>query len=79
MEADEAGTMNALKSGRDELINPPVALHNGRIVKLMGDGALTRNLTAGVASAAKFGTREQARLATLPARDTRKLRRSKHP
>ncbi len=40
MEADEAGTLAALKSHRDELINPAVAEYNGRIVKLMGDGAL---------------------------------------
>jgi TolB-like protein/class 3 adenylate cyclase len=40
MEADEAGTLAALKSHRKELIDSKVAEHNGRIVKLMGDGAL---------------------------------------
>ncbi|MBE9554197.1 MAG: tetratricopeptide repeat protein [Proteobacteria bacterium] len=40
MEADEAGTLAALKSHRKNLIDPKIAEHNGRIVKLMGDGAL---------------------------------------
>jgi TolB-like protein/class 3 adenylate cyclase/Tfp pilus assembly protein PilF len=40
MEADEAGTLAALKAHREELIDPGVAEHHGRIVKLMGDGAL---------------------------------------
>ncbi len=41
METDEAGTLAALKAHRAELIDPTVAAHNGRMVKLMGDGALT--------------------------------------
>ena len=40
MEADEAGTLAALKSHREDLIDPEIAEHYGRIVKLMGDGAL---------------------------------------
>ena len=40
MGEDEAGTLAALKARRDELIVPKVAEHNGRIVKLMGDGML---------------------------------------
>ncbi len=40
MEADEAGTLAALKSCRAEIIEPAVAGHGGRIVKLMGDGVL---------------------------------------
>ncbi len=40
MEADEVGTLAALKSHRDELIDPTIAEHHGHIVKLMGDGAL---------------------------------------
>ncbi len=40
MGEDEAGTLAALKAHRDELIVPKVAEHNGRIVKLMGDGML---------------------------------------
>ncbi len=40
MGADEAGTLAQLKNQRAELIDPTVAAHDGRIVKLMGDGML---------------------------------------
>ena len=40
MEMDEAGTLAALKAHRGECIDPLIAKHGGRIVKLMGDGAL---------------------------------------
>ncbi len=37
---DEAGTLEALRAHREKLIEPKVAEHEGRIVKLMGDGLL---------------------------------------
>jgi TolB-like protein/class 3 adenylate cyclase/cytochrome c-type biogenesis protein CcmH/NrfG len=37
---DEAGTLARLKAHRKELIEPLLAEHHGRIVKLMGDGVL---------------------------------------
>ena len=40
MAADEGGTLAALTTCRRELIDPMIAKHGGRIVKLMGDGAL---------------------------------------
>ncbi len=40
MGADEAGTLSALKAHRTDFIDPAIASHHGRIVKLMGDGAL---------------------------------------
>jgi TolB-like protein/class 3 adenylate cyclase/tetratricopeptide (TPR) repeat protein len=40
MEADEAGTIARLTSIRAELIDPAIAKHHGRIVKLLGDGVL---------------------------------------
>ena len=40
MERDEEGTLAALKALRSELIDPAIAEHKGRIVKLMGDGML---------------------------------------
>jgi len=40
MAEDEAGTLAALKQHRRTLIDPAIARHNGRMVKLMGDGAL---------------------------------------
>jgi adenylate cyclase len=40
MEADEAGTLAALKRHRETIFDPAVAAHNGRIVKLIGDGVI---------------------------------------
>jgi adenylate cyclase len=40
MGADEAGTLAALKRHRETTFNPAVAAHNGRIVKLIGDGTI---------------------------------------
>jgi class 3 adenylate cyclase len=40
VEHDEAGTLSALKVLRREVIDPLLAEPQGRIVKLMGDGAL---------------------------------------
>ena len=40
MEADEAGTLEQLKSNRSRVFDPCVAAHGGRVVKLMGDGSL---------------------------------------
>jgi len=38
IERDETGTLARLKALRQELIEPILAGHGGRIVKLMGDG-----------------------------------------
>ncbi|MDH3688151.1 MAG: tetratricopeptide repeat protein [Gammaproteobacteria bacterium] len=40
MGEDESGTLARLKAHREELIDPTIASHHGRMVKLMGDGAL---------------------------------------
>jgi len=40
MEADEAATIARQKAYRADLIDPTIAEHHGRIVKLMGDGML---------------------------------------
>jgi TolB-like protein/class 3 adenylate cyclase/Tfp pilus assembly protein PilF len=40
IELDEAGTLVRLKRLRQEVIEPILARHGGRIVKLLGDGAL---------------------------------------
>ena len=40
VERDEAGTLERLKEHRKAFIEPLIAEHKGRIVKLMGDGAL---------------------------------------
>ena len=43
---DEAGTLARLKAIRRDLIDPAIAVHSGRIVKLMGDGALVEFASA---------------------------------
>ena len=40
MGGDEVGTLTALKKHRAEMIDPAIASHQGRIVKLTGDGML---------------------------------------
>src|SRR6516225_7479429 len=40
MGVDEAGTLAALKHHREAIFDPAVAAHNGRIVKLIGDGVI---------------------------------------
>lgn len=40
MEKDEAGTYARLKAGRQELFEPEIHRHHGRIFKLMGDGMM---------------------------------------
>jgi adenylate cyclase len=40
MERDEAGTLAVLKERRAGILNPTVARHHGRVVKVMGDGVL---------------------------------------
>ncbi len=40
MGADEVGTLAALKRHREIVFDPAITAHNGRVVKLMGDGTL---------------------------------------
>ena len=40
MELDEAGTLAELKRRRKDILDPLVAEHRGRVVKVMGDGVL---------------------------------------
>ncbi|MCI0429828.1 MAG: adenylate/guanylate cyclase domain-containing protein, partial [Rhodospirillales bacterium] len=46
MEQDEAGTLAALKERRKRVVQPLVAEHHGRIVKVMGDGVLVEFASA---------------------------------
>ena len=40
MGADEAGTLRRLTDLREKILEPLIAEHHGRVVKLMGDGLL---------------------------------------
>ncbi len=46
VEQDEAATLAALKQRRKSILNPLVAQHHGRIVKVMGDGVLVEFASA---------------------------------
>ena len=60
MAADEAGTLATLQAHLREIVEPGIASHGGRIVKLMGDGLLadfasTVNAVACAISASNCG------------------------
>ena len=61
MAADEEGTLARLKAHREELIDPTIAAHQGRVVKLMGDGALVE--FASVVEAVRAGVEIQRGMA----------------
>src|SRR5215831_3090617 len=46
MQADEAGTLAALKSRRTAILQPLVSKRHGRIIKVMGDGVLVEFASA---------------------------------
>jgi class 3 adenylate cyclase len=46
VERDEAGTLAAVDHRRKTILEPLVATHRGRIVKLMGDGVLVEFASA---------------------------------
>jgi class 3 adenylate cyclase len=50
MEADEVGTLAALKARRRDVLKPLVAKHQGRIIKVTGDSVLVEFASA------EFGT-----------------------
>jgi adenylate cyclase len=62
MGSDESGTLAALKSRRKELIDPKIAEHGGRIVKVMGDGLLVE--FSSVVDAVRCATELQQGMAT---------------
>ena len=46
MQADEVGTLDALKKRRTEVLSPLVTKYQGRLVKVMGDGVLVEFTSA---------------------------------
>ena len=69
IEADEAGTLAAIRDLRREVIDPLLAEHHGRIVKLMGDGALVEfgSVVDAVACAVAIQKGVAGRQADVPA------------
>jgi adenylate cyclase len=62
--AGEDRTLARLRALRSDLIDPTIALHHGRIVKLTGDGALVefRSVVDAVRCAVEAGVRSCTRL-----------------
>jgi adenylate cyclase len=69
MTIDEGGTLAALTSLRKNLVNPKISEHNGRIVKLTGDGMLIEfpSVVSAVACAVDIQSAMRTRNATEPA------------
>src|SRR5438876_7603614 len=65
---NEAGTIDALKTLRKDLVDPKIAEHHGRIVKLTGDGILVEfpSVVSAVACAADIQRAVRARNASVP-------------
>src|SRR4249920_3985552 len=63
---DESGTLAAVNERRDQIIAPVVAAHDGRIVKVMGDGFFIEFASA--VNAVEAALELQARMAEANAR-----------
>ena len=71
MGIDEVGTLSRLNDLRRELFDPTIASHSGRIVKLMGDGALVEFASVVDAVTCAVEIRRQARVEVHPVGGTR--------
>ncbi|MGE0733603.1 MAG: winged helix-turn-helix domain-containing protein [Alphaproteobacteria bacterium] len=71
MEADEEGTLARLKDARAGIVAPAVDRHRGRVVKLMGDGALMEfgSVVAAVQCAVEIQRQIEQRNAALRERE----------
>ena len=73
MGMDEAGTLRALKAWHTNIIQPLMTKHNGRVVKLMGDGVLAEFGSAVNAVECAVGLQESMNAANEGAPDKRKI------
>ncbi|MFO0993070.1 MAG: adenylate/guanylate cyclase domain-containing protein [Hyphomicrobiales bacterium] len=73
MEADEAGTLAALKERRRTVLEPVVKAHGGRIVKVMGDGVLIEFASAVNAVQGAIELQEQMAVANEGIEDVRRI------
>jgi TolB-like protein/class 3 adenylate cyclase len=73
MEQDETGTLTALRTRWRDIVNPLIAQHHGRLVKMMGDGVLVEFGSAvnAVQCAAELQERMAAANGLLP--ETRRI------
>jgi len=65
---DETGTLGRLRAIRAEVIDPAIAVHNGRLVKTTGDGLLVEfsSVVDGLRAAAEIQTGRAERNASVP-------------
>jgi len=73
MGADEAGTLTALKGWYKDTLQPLMAKHGGRVVKLMGDGVLTEFSSAVNAVECAVEMQEHMAAANEDASEERKI------
>lgn len=73
MEADEAGTHEALTQFRRSTVEPLIAEYHGRIVKLTGDGALLEFPSAVDAVRCSFEIQQQAEIWNAERPDDRRI------
>lgn len=73
MEADEAGTLSALKQHRKTVLDPVVRTHGGSVVKVMGDGVLIEFASAVNAVDAAVDLQARMAEANLPVSDHRRI------
>jgi adenylate cyclase len=74
MEADEAGTLERLKENRSLVFDPSIAAHRGRIVKLMGDGALVEFASAVAAVECALAIQQRTERAAADSTDEARIR-----
>jgi TolB-like protein/Tfp pilus assembly protein PilF len=73
MQADEAGTLAAVKSRRKEILQPLVSKHHGRIIKVMGDGVLVEFASAVEAVSCAVALQEAMAAANESAEKSRRI------
>jgi len=73
MQADEGGTLAALKSRRTDILQPLVSKHHGRIVKVMGDGVLVEFASAVEAVGCAVALQEAMAAANESAEEGRRI------
>ena len=80
MGVDEAGTLALLKTFRADLVDPKIAEHEGRIVKVTGDGLLVEfpSVVSAVACAAAIQREMRDRNAGIPSERRIELRIGVH-
>src|SRR5258705_13059152 len=73
MGVDEVGTLTALKACHKDIIQPLMTKHNGRVIKLMGDGVLAEFASAVNAAECAVEMQEAMAVANEGAPEERKI------